>query len=44
MKRLKEMEHNKSLELTGERPLGSRRQADNRDQVDLIRACSSTLC
>jgi hypothetical protein len=37
-------EHNKSLELTGEKPLGSRRQANNGDTVDQIRACSSTLC
>ena len=35
--------HTKSLELTGIRHSGSSRQADNRDQADLIRACSSTL-
>ena len=35
---------NKTLELTGMLPSGSRRWADNSDTVDLIRACSSTLC
>jgi hypothetical protein len=35
---------NKSLELTGVRLPGSRCKADNSDQADLIRACSSTLC
>jgi hypothetical protein len=35
---------NKSLELTGVRPYGSRRKVDKREAVDPIRACSSTLC
>jgi len=36
--------HNKSLGLTCEFPTGSGSQADNSDQVGLMRACSSTLC
>src|SRR4030042_2616620 len=40
----KNASHNKSLELTGERPSGSGRLVNDSDQVDLIRACSSTLC
>jgi hypothetical protein len=34
---------NESLELTGERPSESGRQADKSCPVDLLRACSSTL-
>ncbi len=35
---------NKSLELTGETRIESRRERDNRDAAELMRARSSTLC